>query len=106
MTYLLGYSYGIYLIHLAFIGGLELMLRKLNLHLAPYSTLEKAFFSLCICLCCMVLISLIRMNSFAKLVFLGEAPRPPRVALNKTAHAEVSNSAPKSYDELGTMIAS
>ena len=77
MKYLLGYSFGIYLAHMAFIGGFEIMVDKLGLELAPYSALEKLPITIMISAYCIMFIVVVRKIRLARLLLLGEAsPRP------------------------------
>jgi peptidoglycan/LPS O-acetylase OafA/YrhL len=89
MKYLLGYSFGIYLSHLAFTAGFERMTDKLGFELPPYSALEKLPITLLICGCCIIFIVFVRKNRFARLFLLGEAT--PRVAVEATRQRSVKS---------------
>ena len=88
MKYLLGYSFGIYLSHVAFMAALELMADKLGFKLAPYSLLEKLPLTMLICVCCIVFIIFVRKNRLARLFLLGEATTPS-VAVEATRERSV-----------------
>jgi peptidoglycan/LPS O-acetylase OafA/YrhL len=90
MKYLLGYSFGIYLSHLAFTAGFERMTDKLGFKLPPYSALEKLPITLLICGCCIIFIVFVRKNRFARLFLLGEAATP-RVAVEATRQRSVKS---------------
>lgn len=90
MKYLLGYSFGIYLAHLAFTAGFEMMADKLGFELAPYSALEKLPITLLICGCCIIFIVFVRKNRLARLFLLGEATTP-NVAVAATRERSVKS---------------
>jgi peptidoglycan/LPS O-acetylase OafA/YrhL len=91
MKYLLGYSFGIYLAHMAFTGGFEIMEKKLGLGLAPYSAMEKLPITVLICACCITFIVLVRKSRLARLLLLGEVAGTPAVATEATRQRSVKS---------------
>ena len=84
MKYLLGYSFGIYLSHLVFTAGFEMMAHKLGFEFVPYSLFEKLPITILICACCIMFIVWVRKVRLARLLLLGEAPAKPQVDRNVT----------------------
>ena len=90
MKYLLGYSFGIYLSHIAFMAAFEMIADKLGFKLAPYSFLEKLPITLLICVCCIIFIVFVRKNRLARLFLLGEATAPS-VAVEATPQRSIKS---------------
>jgi peptidoglycan/LPS O-acetylase OafA/YrhL len=90
MKYLLGYSFGIYLSHIAFMAAFEMIADKLGFKLAPYSFLEKLPITLLICVCCIIFIVFVRKNRLARLFLLGETTAPS-VAVEATRERSIKS---------------
>ncbi|SKB03030.1 Surface polysaccharide O-acyltransferase, integral membrane enzyme [Prosthecobacter debontii] len=69
---LLSCSYGIYLMHHAWIEVIEFAAQKSGHPLPPYSVPGKMVIALLICACCVASIGIIRLNPMARRFLLGE----------------------------------
>jgi peptidoglycan/LPS O-acetylase OafA/YrhL len=72
LTVLLSCSYGIYLSHFLFLEAYELVAPRLGISLAPYSAIEKLAISSIIVLVSILFIHVVRSNSRAAYLLLGE----------------------------------
>lgn len=72
LRFLVSCSYGIYLVHFAFLQGIALAALKFRVALTPYTLVTKPLMAAVICSCCVGFIALARKYRFLAYLLMGE----------------------------------